>query len=111
YPDCATLAEAAAEAVAASRRRLEPTRIHEAAAPHQPASPQETATARVASPLAGVPGERPAGAGRSRKWAVAAGVVLAVVLAALLVAIPFSSSDSKDSNDSSTVAINSTTLL
>nr|WP_245546027.1 protein kinase [Nocardia higoensis] len=106
YPTCSAFADAAAEAVATSRRRLEPTRIHEAG-PHEPTGSQWTASVPPASPITESADERRAGFTRSRKWLAAAGVVLAVSVATLLVAIPFSSSHS---NDSSTVAIDSTTM-
>jgi len=110
YPNCVAFADAAAAAIATSRRRLEPTASLEPTYTYEPTSSQEPATTPLASPSAGAGAvdRQRAGFGRSRKWLAALGVVLVVLVATVLVASQFSSSDA---NEPPAAAIHSTTML
>lgn len=108
YPNCVAFADAAAAAIATSRRRLEPTQRVEPTYPYEPTSSPEPATTPVATPVVGAVDRQRTGFGRSRKWLLALGVVLVVLVASVLVASQFSSSGS---NDAPAIAIHSTTML
>ena len=113
YPDCVAFADAAAAAIATSRRRLEPTKLLEPTYSQEPAPASvpepvsQPAIVSAAPPVAGVVDQRRGRFARSWKLLAAMGV-LVVLVATVLVASQFSPFDS---NESSASATNSTTML